>query len=131
MASHLIHLKPSADGSLSIPAELVQQAGLKTGKDILLRVGASRLTLLSPLDTSVLFEAFKEQIQPQLSDLNAEYRMSDGRTIKEYLALAGDQQQALWEEAFREAIDELEKEPEQDASPDYVSAGQGHRAPRV
>lgn len=131
MANEPTHLKPSADGSLHIPAELLRQAGLEGGKSVLLHVGVSRLTLLSPLDPRVLFEAFTNKTKEALGDLNGELRMSDGRTISEYLALSEGQRAALWEDAFRFVMEELEKEPEQDASANYVLAGQRHRARRV
>jgi hypothetical protein len=63
--SRQIRLKPEADGSIRIPAEL--------------------------------------------GDLNSTYRMSDGRTIEDYLALSEEQRATLWEDAFREAMAELEK----------------------
>ena len=101
----------------------MNQAGLGSGEGVLLDVGVSWLTLVSPLHPRALFEAFAGKIQEELGDLNGSYRMSDGRTVEEYLALPEAQRATLWEDAFREAMEALEKEPEQDASPDYVPAG--------
>lgn len=128
MAYQMIRLKLEADGSLHIPAELAHEAGLGKNPEVWLHVGVSRLTLLSPLEPRALFEAFASKIKGELGDLSNEYRMSDGRTVKEYLALSEVERAALWEDAYREAMKELEKEPERDASADYVPAGQGHRA---
>jgi hypothetical protein len=76
-------------------------------------------------------EAFAENVVEKLGDVNSDYRMSDGRTVAEYLALSDAQGATLWEEAFREVMKALEKEPEEDASADYVPAGQGHRAQSI
>jgi hypothetical protein len=126
-----IRLKPEADGSIRIPAEVARQVGMRKNQEVLLRVGASRLTLLSPSDPRALLEAFTRRVKEELGDVDSGYRLSDGRTIEEYLALSEEEHAALWEDAFREAMDELGKEPEQDASADYVPAGQRHRARRV
>ena len=124
----MIRLKREADGSIHIPAELAHQAGLEKSEDVWLHIGVSRLTLLSRCAPRALFDAFADKIGEALSDLNGGYRMSDGRTIEEYLELSEAQREALWEDAFGEAMEELEKEPEQDANADYVPAGQRHRA---
>ena len=131
MAHEWIRLKTETDGSLHIPAELAHQAGLRSREGVLLHVGVSRLTLMSPKDPRALFLAFAGKIKAELGDLNGGYRMSDGQTVEEYLALSEAQRAALWEETFREAMEELEKEPEQNASANFVSAGQRHRAPGV
>jgi antitoxin component of MazEF toxin-antitoxin module len=131
VAHQIIHLKTKADGSIHIPADVVSQAGLAKNSDVQLHVSDSRLTLFSPSDTSALISAFAARMKAELGDLDSDYRMSDGHTLKEYLALSEEQRDALWESAYREALDELEKEPEQDASADYVPAGQGHRASGV
>jgi hypothetical protein len=86
----------------------VQQAGLGSSEGVLLRVSLSRLTLLSPLDPRTLFEAFASKIKEELGDLNREYRLSDGHMVEEYLAMSEAQRAALWEDAFREAMEELE-----------------------
>ncbi|MCS6861765.1 MAG: AbrB/MazE/SpoVT family DNA-binding domain-containing protein [Abditibacteriales bacterium] len=131
MAQEPIRLRAEADGSIRIPAEVARQVGMRENQEVLLQVGASRLTLLSPSDPRARLEAFTRRVKGELGDVDSSYRMSDGRTVEEYLALSEEQRTALWEEAFREAMDELAKEPERDASADYVSAGQRHRARRV
>lgn len=126
-----IRLKPEASGDIRIPAQLARRAGISLDDEVILRVGASRLTLVSPLDPESLLDAFADRVMGNLAGVDADYRMSDGRTVEEYLALPEEQRDALWEEAFREAMDDLEKEPERDASADYVSAGQRRGARRV
>ena len=131
MVHQMIRLKTESDGSIRIPAELAHQAGLGKGREVLLHVSVSRLTLIPPKDPRALFEAFADTIRGELGDLNSSYRMSDGRTVDEYLALSEAQRGALWEDAFQQTMEALEKEPEQDASADYVPAGQRHCAPGV
>jgi len=131
VAHEIIRLKPEADGSIHIPAELAHQAGLRQSQEVWLHIGAFRLTLLSPTDPRVLLKTFADKVGRELGDLNSDYRLSDGHTLGEYLALSETQRAELWEDAFQNAISELEKEPEQDASADYVPAGQRHRARRV
>ena len=119
------------DGSLRIPAHMVSTAQLQAGDEVTVRIQPKYLAVVGSIMTKELLAQFVRDTHRLLAEVDASYRMADGLTLDEYLALSDAERDALWQQAMQEAHDAGEREPEWDIPTHYMPAGQKHRARRV
>jgi len=118
-----IRLKAEAGGDVRNPAELAGLAGMTPDAEVLLQVGASGMVLISALDPRSLLDSFTSRIGQRLPAVNSDYRMSEGRAVRDYLSLPEAQRNGLWDEAFREAMDETARRPRKYAPTEWFGNG--------
>jgi antitoxin component of MazEF toxin-antitoxin module len=121
----------SKDGTLRIPAYVVNAAQLHAGDEVAVRIKPKELALVGGIEAEELTAQFVRDTHRLLADVHESYRMADGLTLDAYLALSDAEREALWQQAMQEAYDAGEREPEQDIPAHYVPAGQKHRARRI
>jgi len=121
----------SKDGTLRIPAHVISTAQLQAGDEVTVRVKPKQLAVVGSIMAEELLAQFVRDTHRLLAHVGASYRMADGLTLDEYLALSDAERDALWQQAMQEAHDAGEHEPERDIPAHYVPAGQKHRSRRV
>jgi antitoxin component of MazEF toxin-antitoxin module len=119
------------DGTLRIPARVVSTAQLQAGDEVTVRVKPKQLAVVGSIMAEELLAQFIRDTHRLLAHVDESYRMADGLTLDEYLALSDAERDALWQQAMQEAHDAGEREPERDIPAHYVPAGQKHRSCRV
>jgi antitoxin component of MazEF toxin-antitoxin module len=129
--SETIKLHIGKDGTLRIPAYVVGAAQLRAGDEVTVRVKPKQLALVGAIRAEELMTQFVRDTQHLLTDVDEAYRMADGLTLDEYLALSEAEREALWQQAMQEAHNASAREPEHDIPPHYVPAGQKRRARRI
>lgn len=111
------------NGSIVIPAEIAQQAGLEPGNKVLVHSSWGQLILVNPRDKE-LMEAFINDIHQLAGRLKETDEVWDGMTLEEYFSLPDEKRAMLWNYAYAEACDELEKAKEIDVESQYIPIGQ-------
>ena len=119
------------DGTLRIPAHVVSTAHLQAGDEVTVRVKPKQLAVVGSIMAEELLAQFVRDTHCLLAHVDASYRMADGLTLDDYLALSDAAREALWQQAMQEAHDADEREPERDIPAHHMPAGQKHRARRV
>jgi len=110
---------------------MVSTAQLQAGDEVTVRIQPKYLAVVGSIMTKELLAQFVRDTHRLLAEVDASYRMADGLTLDEYLALSDAERDALWQQAMQEAHDDGEREPERDIPAHYMPAGQKHRARRV
>ena len=121
-------LRVGADGSLRIPANLANRAVLSPGDKVTVSVAQGCLSVAAAAQPSAVIDRFVRDSDQLLPDVGEDYRMSDGLTVREYLALDEGDRDALWQQAMEEAQDAADADPETAVPADVLPAGQEHRA---
>jgi len=119
------------DGTLRIPAHVVSTAQLQAGDEVTVRVKPKQLAVVGSIMAEELLAQFIRDTHHLLANVDESYRMADGLTLDEYLALSDAERDALWQQAMQEAHDAGKREPERDIPAHYVPAGQKHRSRRI
>ena len=120
-------IRVAKDGSLRIPAEVTSRAELRPGERLTLRVSRRGVAVSAWPNALDLIGRFARDTDRLLGQVGENYRMSDGLTVGQYLALDDNQREALWRQAMEEAHDATDSEPEREIPANYVPAGQEHR----
>ena len=126
------------DGKVVIPAQILGAAGIKAGAEIWVKTSTYHLTLAlkprrRPLDRQQLHKEFDRWIKEQPGDrkIKGDDPWLFGLTAAEYDALSPEEEEALWEQAYREESQRqdreeavLDDENYPPLQPDFSTAGQ-------
>jgi bifunctional DNA-binding transcriptional regulator/antitoxin component of YhaV-PrlF toxin-antitoxin module len=110
------------DGSIVIPAEITQQSGLKPGSKVVMHSNWGQLLLVNPRYQE-LIEAFINETHQLAGSLKETDKVWDGMTLEEYFSLSDEKRAVLWNNAYGEACDALDKTEEIDIESECGSTG--------
>lgn len=118
-------------GKVGLSKEILLESCIKPGTELLVLVEAGKVVLLDRQNVRERVAALEKNIRERLHrSLSSapDAPFFGGLTLKEYLALSDEEENALWERLSAEAEKELRNVKEIDVPSHFVPAGQGRNA---
>jgi hypothetical protein len=100
-----IKLSVDADGKITLSKQLLEQIGVTTESEFLVKEVSGTIVLIPMVHWKPLVESFKQKIENRFKEagIKGDEPFFASLTVDEYAALSEEEEKALWEKLYAEA----------------------------